>query len=179
MSVAARHAEIARRYARHRRERFGPYDRGRHRCAEVSKLAMHRRKQGNGFDPNPVIDDIKHNARMWTAAALGRRLNLTWAERCQLRLRTIEASDLSPAELKRKKRERKAMLHRARQARYKRRQTTKKQSANAARQARFRARKRNACGDATVQPLEMSENASAMRVFYTSRPIAQQRQRNG
>ena len=68
---AARHVEIKRRYQRHARERFGSYDRGRHRAAEVSKLAKHRRQSGNGFDPKPIIDDIFANARIWTARDWG------------------------------------------------------------------------------------------------------------
>jgi len=184
---AARHAEIAWRYAwqrRQKRERFGPYDRGRHRACEVSKLAMYRQRQGHGFDPKPVIEDIMTNARIWTARALGQRLKLTWAERCELGLRTMEPYDLSSSELKRKKFQRRSMLSRERSRRYRRRRKRQKEvpekrapqsparSPNGERQRRYRQRKRNITGNVTrhsgVRPLEISNTASAMRIFYTS-----------
>jgi hypothetical protein len=99
----ARHAEIARRYARHKRERFGPYDRGRHRCAEVLRLAEHRRGQGRlDFDPDVVVADIMANPRLWTARAIGSRLALTWEERTVLGLTTMEAADISATEASRR-----------------------------------------------------------------------------
>ena len=127
MDAAARHAEIARRYARHRRERFGPYDRGKHRCAEVLRLAGHRRSQGRlDFDPDSVIAEVMANPRLWTARAIGSRLALTWAERTLVGLTTMEASDITPAEAKRRKRQRRIMLNRERQRRYRRRRKAEK-----------------------------------------------------
>lgn len=123
---AARHAEIARRYARDNREKFGPYDRGRHRCAEVLRLAQHRRHQGRlDFDPEKVIADIRDNPRRWTARAIGDRLKLTWAERVALRLTTMDPCDISRAEFKRRKRQRRIVLTRERSRRYRQRQKAK------------------------------------------------------
>jgi hypothetical protein len=120
--VDARHAEMARRYARAKRERFGPYDRGRHRCAEVLRLAGHRRSQGRlDFDPDAVVGDIMANPRLWTARAIGSRLALTWEERTELGLTTMEAADITAAEAKRRKRQRRIILNRERQRRYRRR----------------------------------------------------------
>jgi hypothetical protein len=127
MDGAARHAEIARRYARHRRERFGPCDRGRHRCSEVLRLADHRRSQGClDFDPAAVVADVMANPRLWTARAIGSRLALTWAERTLLGLTTMEAADITPAEAKHRKRARRIMLNRERQRRYRRRRKAEK-----------------------------------------------------
>ena len=128
-NVAGKLAEIARRYRAENLRRFGPYDRGRHRCAEVLRLAEHRRSQGRlDFDPDVVIADIMANPRLWTARAIGSRLALTWAERTVLGLTTMEAADISPAEAKRRKRQRRNMLNRERQRRYRRRRKAGKMS---------------------------------------------------
>ncbi len=128
-NTAARHAEIARRYARHKRERFGPYDRGRHRCAEVLRLAQRRRSEDRlDFDPDELIADIQDNPRRSTARAIGQRLKLTWAERVELRLTTMDPCDISPAEFKRRKRQRRILLTRERSRRYRQRQKAKKKT---------------------------------------------------
>jgi len=128
-AAAAKRAEIARRWRRRNRERFGPYDRGRHRCAEVLRLAQHRRHQGRlDFEPDEVVADIRDDPRRWTARAIGQRLKLTWAERVELHLTTMDPCDISPAEFKRRKRQRRILLTRERSRRYRQRQKAKKKT---------------------------------------------------
>ena len=131
-AAAAKRAEIARRWRRRNRERFGPYDRGRHRCAEVLRLAQHRRHQGRlDFEPDEVVADIRDNPRRWTARRIGERLKLTWAERVELHLTTMDPCDISAAEFKRRKRQRRIVLTRERSRRYRARQKAKMAFENA------------------------------------------------
>jgi hypothetical protein len=158
-NVAAKHAEIRWRYARDKRLRHGPFDRGKLRVAEVFKLASYRRKEDRlDFDPAVVAAEIKDNPRVWTARAIGHRLKLGWQERCDLGLRTMDPHGIDTGELKRRKLQRRATLSRERSRRYRRRK---------------KAAEQHALRHATVQLLKISRNPSAMRVFYTSKPIAQ------
>jgi hypothetical protein len=171
-NITAKHAEIDRRWARYHRQKFGRYDRGRHRAAEVIRLAAHRRRQNRlDFDPKEVIDDIFANPRVWTARAIGHRLKLTWTERCNLGIRTMEPYDLDPADLKRKKLQRRAMLNRQRQARFKRRHR-EANAESSTRQKRYRERKKALrVTNASVHLFKLSENVEQMDVYHVFRPM--------
>lgn len=124
--VAARLAEIDRRYRR-RKRKHSPYDPIKHRLNEVWKVAKHRRRLGClDFNPSQLMDAIRSDPKAWTPKSLGRFLHMTWEQRCRLGLRTITA-DLPPAELAKRKREWRRLLawERQRKRRAKRRQHRK------------------------------------------------------
>ncbi len=157
-NATARHAEIRRRYARHRRDKFGPYDRGKHRCAELLRLAEHRRRHGRlDFDPHEVVVDVRADPRTWTARAIGTRIKLTWQERIELGIKTIRPYDLTNPEFKKRKLERRRILSRKRSRLYRLR---KKHPPDRARES-----------DAAVQPSGTTENPCATTVSYTFVPL--------
>src|SRR5205807_824722 len=86
----ARLRENAKHYAKKYRDRFGPYDRGRHRLAEVSKIAMHRRRIGrDDLDFNPLLKSMKTDpSHIWSPRMVSIATQLTWDEYQELGIRT-------------------------------------------------------------------------------------------
>jgi hypothetical protein len=113
VTVKAQHHEIAVRYARGR----GPYDPLGHRLAEVSKLAMHRRRTGRqDVEFDVLIRRMQAHPNAWSRSMVAKATRLTWGERVALKIKTIPP-DLPAEEFKRLRVARKQKLDRERQQR--------------------------------------------------------------
>jgi hypothetical protein len=123
-TVTARLAEINRRY----RKRRGKYDPTTHKLAELVRLAAHRHRLGR-YDINfhVVREHVMAHPRI-NGRQLGERVRLLWTEKCELCLRTMQASDLTVEETKGKKRERRREMQAA--ATRRRRRRVREQKAN-------------------------------------------------